>query len=181
MRDPIRTSRFLLRDLTEHDAGLLLELDSDPEVMRYIGLTPPPELEFYRQRVREVFVPWQAHPWHGIRLVLDAQDGAFLGWVFCRPADAHPFAEALGWRRSDGAEIGFRLRRAAWGRGVATESAQPLVERALSDPTTSAVVACALASNRASLRVLEKLGLERTGEALLPVAPEPAIQLVRVR
>jgi RimJ/RimL family protein N-acetyltransferase len=68
-----------------------------------------------------------------------------------------------------------------WGRGVATEAAAPLVQIALADPATTAVVGCALASNAASLRVLEKLGLERGGEVMLPETSEPTVKLARVK
>jgi RimJ/RimL family protein N-acetyltransferase len=78
-------------------------------------------------------------------------------------------------------EVGYRYRRFAWGRGVATEAATPLVQIALADPETIAVVACALAGNARSLRVLEKLGLERVGEVMLPGASEPTMKLARVK
>lgn len=87
----------------------------------------------------------------------------------------------MGWTRADEVEVGFRYRRCAWGRGVATEAAVPLVDMALADAATTAIVACAMRSNAASLRVLEKLGLERVGEAMLPEASEPAVKLARVK
>jgi RimJ/RimL family protein N-acetyltransferase len=181
MRVPLHTDRLTLRDITEADAGLLFDLDSDPEVMRYIGPRPAPDLASYRDRTRTVYVPLQAHPWHGVRIVLDRASGEFLGWVFIRPAAASMFAREIGWTRPDEVEVGYRYRRFAWGRGVATEAATPLVQIALSDPATTAVVACALAGNAGSLRVLEKLGLERVGEVLLPKASEPTVKLARVK
>lgn len=180
-RPPIQTERLLLRDLGVDDAPLLLELDSDPEVMRHIGVAPAPELDAYRERARSVYMPWQAHPWHGLWLVESRSSAEFLGWVLVRPANAHVFAADLGWNRPDEIEVGYRLRRAAWGQGIATEAAAPLVRRALADPATSAVVACALRANGASLRVLEKLGLERVGEVRLPVGDGPAVKLARPR
>ena len=179
MRDPLQTARLVLRDVTEADAELLLELDSDPEVMRYISSAPPPELASYRDRIRTVFLPRQAHPWHGIRIVLDRLSGEFLGWVFARPACDSTLARHLGWTRPDEIEIGYRYRRAAWGRGLATEAAMPLMATALDDPATTTVVACAHARNTASLRVLEKLGLVRVGEVVLPDANEPTVKLAR--
>lgn len=179
MRDPLQTARLVLRDVTEADAERLLELDSDPNVMRYISSTPPPELASYRDRIRTVFLPRQAHSWHGIRIVLDRLSGEFLGWVFARPACDSTLAPHLGWIRPDEIEIGYRYRRAAWGRGLATEAAMPLLATALDDPATTAVVACAHARNTASLRVLEKLGLVRIGEVVLPDSDEPTVKLAR--
>jgi RimJ/RimL family protein N-acetyltransferase len=181
MREPLLTDRLLLRDITETDAELLFELDSDPEVLRYIGPRWPINVEGYYERTRTVYMLWQAHPWHGVRIVLDRASGEFLGWVFVRPATASRFARDIGWTRPDEVEVGYRYRRSAWGRGIATEAATPLVRIALADPATTTVVACASAGNAASLRVLEKLGLERVGEVMLPETDEPTVKLARVK
>jgi len=181
MREPLLTDRLILRDVTEADAELLFDLDSDPEVMRYIGSRPAPDVAAYRDRTRTVYMPFQAHPWHGVRIVLDRTSSEFLGWVFARPATGSKFASEIGWARSDEVEVGYRYRRSAWGRGLATEAATPLVQIALADPATTAVVACASAGNAGSLRVLKKLGLERVGEVILSGANEPTVKLARVK
>jgi ribosomal-protein-alanine N-acetyltransferase len=181
MRETLLTRRLLLRDVVEDDAELLFDLDSDPEVMRYIGPRPESDLLSYRDRIRSVFLPRQAHPWHGIRIVLDRQSEEFLGWTFARPAIGSSIAQEIGWTRCDEIEVGFRFRRSSWGRGFATEAAEALFQVAFADPATAAVVACAHAENRASLRVLEKLGLKRIGEVLLPGDGRPTIKLARVR
>ena len=128
MREPLLTNRLLLRDITQADANLLFDLDSDSEVMRYIGPCPAPDLASYRDRISSVYVPWQAHPWHGIRMVLDRANGEFLGWVFIRPAIASKSAREIGWTRPDEVEVGYRYHRSAWGRGIATEAATLLVQ-----------------------------------------------------
>ncbi len=181
MRDPLLTDRLLLRDITEADAELLFDLDSDPEVMRYIGPRPAPDVAGYLDRTRTVYIAFQAHPWHGVRLVFDRANDEFLGWVFVRPATGYKFAREVDWTRPDEIEVGYRYRRSAWGRGIATEAARPLVRLALDDPATTAVVACALKGNAGSLRVLAKLGLERIGEVRVPETNEPTVLLTRVK
>ena len=57
------------------------------------------------------------------------------------------------------ASIGYRLRRAAWGLGYATEGARALVRRAFTDLGVDEVVATTMAVNAGSRRVLEKAGL----------------------
>lgn len=101
MRELIYTARLVLRDVTQQDADQLFELDSDPEVMRYIGYQPQPDLAEYRDRIRTVYMPWQAHPWHGVRTVLDRTSSEFLGWVFARPAIDAKFARDIGWNKPD--------------------------------------------------------------------------------
>jgi RimJ/RimL family protein N-acetyltransferase len=180
MRHPLLTDRLIVRDITEADAELLFELDSDPEVMRYIGPRPANDVIWYRDRIQTAYVPHQKHPWRGVRIVLDRASGEFLGWVFVRPAVASPIARDIGWTEPGEEEVGYRFRRPAWGRGIATEAAIPLVQIAMADPATTAVVACARAGNAGSLRVLEKLGLERVDEVLLPETSEPTVKLARV-
>jgi RimJ/RimL family protein N-acetyltransferase len=179
MREPLLTSRLILRDVTEADAALLFDLDSDPEVMRYIGPRPANDLAAYRDRIRTVNVPFQVHPWHGLRIIVDRADGDFLGWAVIRPATGFKYAREIGWNRPDEIEVGYRLRQSAWGRGIATEAATPLVNIALADPATTAVVGCAQADNVASLRVLEKLGLERISVVMLPDTSGPVVKLAR--
>src|SRR5262249_9205805 len=145
MRESLLTDRLILRDIAEADADLLFDLDSDPEVMRYVGPRQAPDPAGYRDRICRAHLPLRAHPWHGVRVVHDRASGEFLGWVFVRPATASPVARGLGWVLPDETEVGFRYRRSSWGRGVATEAATPLVRLALADPATTALVACARA------------------------------------
>ena len=65
-------------------------------------------------------------------------------------------------------EIGYRLRKSAWGRGLATEAATELVRRAMADPAVTGVVATAVVLNRGSIRVMEKAGLAYVREFMLP-------------
>lgn len=181
MRPQLFTERLLLRDITADDAALLQELDSDPEVMRHIGPHPAGDIDCYRERIESVYIPWQAHTWQGIRLIHDGVEGTFLGWVFIRPAPAAPFAAEIGWVNPHEVEIGYRLRRSAWGRGIATEASWPLMHMAMADPSTAAVVACASSNNLASLRVLDKLGFERIGTVAVTTAPAPVVKCVRTK
>lgn len=178
MRIPFLTERLRLRDIREPDAGPLLELDSDPKVMRYIGTRPSDSVDWYRERIRNVYLPWQEHAWQGIWIVESLSDNMFLGWTFIRPAHLHANADALGWQPNQ-VEIGYRFHSTAWGRGIATEAGLLLVDRALADPAIHAIVGCAVATNLSSIRVLEKLGLHREGETMIADHPEPIVKLVR--
>jgi ribosomal-protein-alanine N-acetyltransferase len=180
MRNCILTERLILRDMTLEDAEFLMELDADPEVMRYIGTPPPPELHSYRERVRDVYLPWQIHPWYGVWIVAarDNNNGVErpLGWTFIRPANAARFAREVGWDHPEEVEVGYRFCRSAWGSGIATESTAPLVSLALADSAVTAIVACAHVDNLASQRVLLKLGLQPLDTRKLS---EPHVSVVR--
>jgi [ribosomal protein S5]-alanine N-acetyltransferase len=62
-------------------------------------------------------------------------------------------------------EIGFSVIPDRRRRGYATEAARALVDWALGEPGIRGVIARCDASNEASIRVLERAGLRRTGEA----------------
>jgi RimJ/RimL family protein N-acetyltransferase len=60
-------------------------------------------------------------------------------------------------------EIGWRLVRAAWGRGYATEAARPVLDHALETLGLGEVIADIDPENAASARVALKLGFRPTG------------------
>jgi RimJ/RimL family protein N-acetyltransferase len=174
MRVVLETPRLVLRHFVEADAELLLALDQDPEVTRYTGVGSL-VLADHIERMRTVFFPQYArNPRRGLFAAIDKAGGEFLGWFCFRPATGHKFAQLIGWTRDDEMELGYRFKRSAWGRGLATEGAAALVADGLADPSVPRIVATALVTNGASCRVLEKVGLARTSEVSLPGFDAPA-------
>jgi RimJ/RimL family protein N-acetyltransferase len=174
----LETVRLRLRGFTDSDADArrLFELDSDPEVMRYLGPFGLPSVEAARERLRTFWLPYYTtHPGSGFWAVTEKATDEFAGWVFARPAPDYKFAAEAGWTRPSDIEIGYRLRRAAWGRGLATEAATELVRLTLADPTVTGVVAAALVTNRASTRVMEKVGMSRVREFAIPGFDDPSV------
>ncbi|MEV6972850.1 GNAT family N-acetyltransferase [Kitasatospora sp. NPDC093806] len=146
----LTTERLELRRFTADDVDALVELDADPEVTRYLtGGRPTP-----RAVVEETLLPlyfdhyrrfgdlgwWAAHERAG---------GAFLGWFEFR---------SLNGDRAE-VELGYRLRRPAWGHGYATEGARALIRRGFTELGVERVVAYTMAVNLGSRRVMEKAGL----------------------
>jgi RimJ/RimL family protein N-acetyltransferase len=76
--------------------------------------------------------------------------GQFLGWFHLRPPEGAPVDEP---------ELGYRLRRSAWGQGYATEGSRALIHKAFSELGARRVFAETMAVNSASRRVMEKAGL----------------------
>ncbi|MFB6888790.1 GNAT family N-acetyltransferase [Kitasatospora sp. NPDC056327] len=147
----LTTERLVLRRFTPDDVDALVELDSDPEVTRYLtgGRATP------RAVVEDTLLPlyFDHYRRYGGELGWWAAEeragGAFLGWFEFRPPDGDR-AEA---------ELGYRLRRAAWGRGYATEGARALIHRGFTRLGVERVVAWTMAVNHGSRRVMEKAGL----------------------
>lgn len=143
------TARLSLALWTPGDIADLVALDDDPQVVRYVGATAP---RAERQASLEAMIdtPWQ----RPVLVTRQRQDGAFLGWTFLRPfRDGSP-----EW------EIGYRLRRDAWGQGFATEACRALMAWGWQQPSIPAIGAVFDPANTASRHVLAKLGLTPAGE-----------------
>jgi RimJ/RimL family protein N-acetyltransferase len=138
----LETNRLLLRHGVESDAVLLHELDGDPEVMRYLTggkATPAAEVE---AEVLPRFLGSAARSW----IAVEKASGAFIGWF------------ALEGSRGEG-ELGYRLKRSAWGRGYATEGARALVDKGFAELGLARIWGQTMAVNARSRRVMEKAGL----------------------
>ncbi|MET7617592.1 GNAT family N-acetyltransferase [Streptomyces sp. NPDC005408] len=147
----LETGRMALRPLGEADVDHLLGLDNDPEVMRFINGGRPTT----REAVLTESLPRFLHhyPCIGNRGFWAAQERStheFLGWFELKPLDDHSAAEV---------ELGYRLGRAAWGHGYATEGAIALVRKAFTEFGVERVTANTMAVNARSRRVMEKAGL----------------------
>ena len=151
----LETPRLRLRPLAETDEADLVALDSDPEVMRYVGSpagvkSPAETMERARLRIREthrgVYEPL------GFWRIETRSGGTFRGvGALIRMPDG------------DDVEVAYRLARSAWGLGIATEAAGALVAHAVGPLALPRVVAVTYPENQASQRVLDKLGFERRG------------------
>jgi RimJ/RimL family protein N-acetyltransferase len=162
----IRTDRLCLRRLTTAHLPDLVELDSDPEVMRYISGGEPNSRQRYESELLPRMLAWDAEP-YGFLAVYEAD--AFVGWFHLRPTVA-PGETML--------ELGYRLRRAAWGRGLATEGARALVRYAFVELDHAAVDACADPRNAASIHVMEKCGMRYAGSFVHPRIPLEVVRYV---
>jgi RimJ/RimL family protein N-acetyltransferase len=139
MIEPIQTARLRLRPIAMDDVDLLVALDSDPEVMRFISGGKPssrPETERIVQRSL-------GHRWLGFVRETDE----FVGWFGIRPSTAKS------------RELGYRLRREMWGHGFATEGSLALIAVAFTQPGIDRVRAETMAVNTASRSVMERCGL----------------------
>jgi RimJ/RimL family protein N-acetyltransferase len=147
----VATERLLVRQFTEADAGLLLDLDGDPEVMRFLTKGQSTPLTVIREQVLPRFLGYyERFEARGYWAAVEQRSGQFLGWLALEPPEDG---------RLDEAELGYRLRRSAWGRGYATEGSRALIQAAFTDPRLQRVWAQTMAVNTASRRVMEKAGL----------------------
>jgi RimJ/RimL family protein N-acetyltransferase len=113
-------------------------------------------------------VPWSDEE---IRGFVDRQVRLYAERKFCRwKLLEKPGLETIGfcgvglWREDLEPEIGWWLARRCWGRGLATEAARVALRDALERVRLDRVVSIAMPGNTASIRIMEKLGLQREGE-----------------
>lgn len=151
----IGTERMRLRRFTAADVDDLVALHNDPAVMRYLG-----RCDETPANVRDVVLPyWQSldegGDGYGYRAAIERDGGAFLGWFLFRASRQDPQPGVI--------EVGYRLHRAAWGRGFATEGAAALLDKGFAELSIDRVVADTMTINTGSRRVLEKLGMRLVG------------------
>lgn len=147
----LETDRLRLRAFTTADVDHLSRLDSDPAVMRFINGGKPTSREEIQLRTLPRLL--HHHPGLGTRGYWAAEEmstGVFLGWFEFRPVVDHSPAVV---------ELGYRLNRAAWGVGYATEGSRALVRKGFMERGVERVFANTMAVNTRSRRVMEKAGL----------------------
>ncbi len=153
--DALVTERLILRRPRDSDLEAFALLCADPEVMRYIGTGRPLDHGTSERSFAIIQAHWGRHG-SGLRSAISRDDGEYLGFV--------GLAVVPGRSVAGGAtEIGWRLRRAAWGKGYATEGAIAVRDQALAGLGLSTLVSLNQPGNVASARVAEKLGMAADG------------------
>lgn len=153
----LRTDRLLLRPWRATDREPFAAMNADPEVMRWIGsgVLHPVASDELRARLRREWT----RTGHGLWAIERSADGAFLG--FCgltAPAWGGPGVEGE-------IEVGWRLRRDAWGHGFASEAARAALGVAWEHLGLCATIALVHPDNARSLGVGERLGMRVVGTA----------------
>jgi RimJ/RimL family protein N-acetyltransferase len=148
----LETDRLRLRWFRPDDVDHLTELDADAAVMRFINGGRATPREEIAGGVLPHFLRYADQgSGYGFWAVEEKPTGAFVGWFHLRPdTDAGD---------ADEPELGYRLRREAWGRGYATEGSRALIAKAFEELGARRVWASTMVLNVGSRRVMEKAGL----------------------
>jgi len=151
MRLLLESERLLLRRFTESDVDNLFNLHGDPEVMRFINGGKPTPRDVIRNETLPRFLRAYEHfEGCGVWAAIEKSTGEFVGWFEFYPwKDTGP----------DEVELGYRLRKSAWGKGYATEGSRALIRKGFTELGVQRVVAKTMVVNAASRRVMEKAGL----------------------
>lgn len=144
-----KTKRLRIEALKEEDWKELFQLDSKPEVMRFIHQGRTREVDEVKAYVSRALEYETLTGLGGYFTLWEESTDKFVGWVCLRPE-----TEA-GLRY----EVGYRLLPEYWGQGIATEASLAMVKKGFLEWKVPEIFARAFAENRGSIRIMEKIGL----------------------
>ena len=150
MNPVLLTRRLRLSDFSASHLPDLARMNADPEVMRYFPATLNPEESVaLLQRITE---HQRINGYSLFSLHLKESD-AFVGWcgLMVVPFEAH-FTPAV--------EIGWRLNKIFWGKGLATEAAEAVLRLGFLELGLSEIVSFTAELNQPSIRVMQKIGMQ---------------------
>ena len=148
------TARLRLRKFTLDDLDELARMRGDAAVAKFLGDGTPHTRAMVEQRLRFYLKCYATHG-YGMCATLLQATGEFIGWSGLQPR-----------REIDATEIGYGFDQPFWGQGFATEVAAAWLEYGFNELKLKRIVAVALPENRASRRVMEKLGMRYEGNVI---------------
>ena len=144
------TARLVLRPVECGDLEPLKAIWGDPDVMAHMGRGTRDAAESL-MRLQELIDHQRRHGF-GKWAAIERATGDLIGYCGIELYEKGPDVE-----------LGFCLARSAWGRGYATEAARAWLEHAFAGLGCKRVLALVRPANAASIRVLEKLGMQQFG------------------
>lgn len=147
----VETDRFILRDIEESDVLGIFDLDSDPEVLIYIGTPPIKTLDEAYEIIKYIRKQYADHG-IGRWAVIDKETSDFVGW------------SGLKYEKSvrpefDYYDIGYRLRKKYWGQGIATLTAFESLRYGFEQLSLDEIGGAADIHHQVSNHILQKIGL----------------------
>lgn len=149
----LTTKRTYLLSPQELTFAQIRTLDSDPDVMRYIGTGETRTKEKSKSWLEAKHKDYSKHGF-GLMPAYLKTDNTFIGWAGLIPLD-----------NTAKIEVGYRFAKCHWGKGYATEITKTIVEYAKNQLGIDDLVAITDPANDASKHVLEKCGFKYMKES----------------
>jgi len=153
------TPRLLLRQFTEADATLILELNSDPEIVRYVHEPTLKTEEQAEKIIKDIILPQYKNNL-GRWAIHIKENNEFIGWCGLKYLPER-----------DEIDLGYRLMQKAWGKGYATEAAQHTLDHGFKVLNLKLITGRVHIENIASIKVLEKIGMNFINEGIVDDCP----------
>lgn len=143
----IETERTLLRPYEEADSIAAFGWFGDPEAMRF----EPGGADRSVAETRERLLGYMAHQ----------EAHGFSKWMVLSSCDRLPIGHAglMVLEETGEIELGYRLLRSEWGKGLATEVARAWLDYGREELGLDRIIAFTQPGNQASVRVMERLGM----------------------
>lgn len=147
MRTLIETERLVLREITFEDKEELFKLHSDPEVQKWTGEPVVESMKEIEQAIRIRHNDYRKYGF-GRLAVIQKETSEFIGW-----------AGLTYLPEFDKVDLGYRLKKKYWGMGFATEASKAIIEYGFNVLDLDLIIAIAMPENKASIRIMEKVGM----------------------
>ena len=155
----LQTPRLILRQFTLDDAGLLLALNSNPEVLKYLHEPLLTTEEQALHVLQNIILPqyknnlgrWAIH-------LKDTNE--FIGWCGLKYRD-----------ELDEIDLGYRLMQPFWGNGYAFEAARYSLDYGFNQLHLKTIIGRAHIENAASLKILIKTGMQYVKDEVVDNCP----------
>lgn len=146
------TERFILREILLTDVDGMYELDSDPDVHKYLGNKPVANKDQVTEvikYIRQQYIENGIGRW----AIIDKKTKDFIGWTGLKL-----ITDKIN-NHQNFYDLGYRLIKKYWGKGIATETAFASLDYAFQKLNAELVYAMADCENEGSNNVLKKAGL----------------------
>lgn len=150
----IETERLRLRELRKSDLESMFELDSNPNVHKYLG-NKPIKTKTEAQKILDSVLQQYTERGIGRFAVIEKASGDFIGWSGLRLNTEYNMNGFTKYY-----DVGYRLIERFWGKGYATESGKASVDYAFNTMKLPELYATTEISNQASHNALLKIGLQ---------------------
>ena len=144
----IESERLKFRKFTTDDLPQLIEQRSDPEVNKYLGGTKLQNPEALEKRLNFYISCYESHGF-GMCAMIWKPTGEVIGSAGLQPLDG-----------TDEIEVGYSMIKEFWGLGIGTEAARAWFDYGFRNAGLDRIVAVAQMGNRASMHIMEKLGMK---------------------
>jgi ribosomal-protein-alanine N-acetyltransferase len=159
MKLPIITERLILRKLTRDDVDNIFLLDSNPDVMKYVGVPAVSNKAESEKMIDNILNQYQKNG-TGRLAVIEKESNQFIGWsgIKLLTDEVNGFKNVY--------ELGYRFLPEFWGKGYATESAKASLDLGFNQLNADNIYAYADVENQSSNHILTKIGFENKGSFL---------------
>ena len=154
MKIIFQSPRLYFREFTENDVYLLFELNSNPNVIKYVH-EPAPTLENVTNILFNSILPQYKLYIYGRWAVHLKNDNEFVGWCGLKYI-----------KEDDEIDLGYRIKEEYWGKGYGYEAVKTTINYGFNNLKLKRIVATALPENIASWKIMEKCGMKLLGDVV---------------